>query len=43
MGAYAHTFFTLDMTRPDVPHVRAWYDRLRARPAYVETVMIPLT
>ncbi|WP_176591122.1 glutathione S-transferase family protein [Sphingobium sp. EM0848] len=43
MGAYAHTFFTLEMERPDVPHARAWYDRLRERPAYVETVMIPLT
>lgn len=43
MGVYAHTFFTLDILRPDVPHVRAWYDRLRARAAYAETVMIPLT
>lgn len=43
MGVYAHTFFTLDMERPDVPHVRGWYDRLRARPAYAQSVMIPLT
>ena len=43
MGVYAHTFFTLDMDRPDVPHVRAWYDRLRERPAYAQSVMIPLT
>jgi glutathione S-transferase len=43
MGVYAHSFFTLDMDRPDVPHVRAWYDRLRQRPAYVQSVMIPLT
>jgi len=43
MGTYAHSFFTLEMERPDVPHVRAWYDRLRERPAYAETVMIPLT
>ncbi|KKW92617.1 MULTISPECIES: glutathione S-transferase family protein [Sphingobium] len=43
MGVYAHTFFTLEIDRPDVPHLRAWYDRLRERPAYVETVMIPLT
>lgn len=42
-GVYVHTFFTLDMERPDVPHVRAWYDRLRARPAYARSVMIPLT
>jgi glutathione S-transferase len=43
MGVYAHTFFTLDIERPDLPHLRDWYDRLRERPAYVETVMIPLT
>ncbi len=43
MGVYAHSFFTLDMERPDVPHVRDWYDRLRERPAYAGTVMIPLT
>lgn len=43
MGVYAHTFFTLEMERPNVPHARAWYDRLRERPAYAETVMIPLT
>jgi Glutathione S-transferase len=43
MGVYAHSFFALPMERPDVPHVRTWYDRLRERPAYVETVMIPLT
>ncbi|OAN56433.1 MULTISPECIES: glutathione S-transferase family protein [unclassified Sphingobium] len=43
MGVYAHTWFTLAIERPDVPHVRAWYDRLRERPAYAWSVMIPLT
>ncbi len=43
MGAYVHTFFTLDIERPDLPYLRAWYERLRGRPAYAETVMIPLT
>ncbi|WP_420145070.1 glutathione S-transferase family protein [Sphingobium sp.] len=43
MGVYAHTFFTLDMDRPDVPHARTWYDRLRERPSYARSVMIPLT
>jgi glutathione S-transferase len=43
MGVYAHTFFTLDIARPDLPNVKAWYDRLRTRSAYAETVMIPLT
>jgi glutathione S-transferase len=43
MAVYAHTFFTLDIDRPLLPHVRAWHDRMRERPAYAETVMIPLT
>ena len=43
MGVYAHTYSTLDFDRPKLPHLRAWYDRLRERSAYVETVMIPLT
>jgi glutathione S-transferase len=43
MGVYAHTYFTLDMARPDLPHLRGWYDRLRERPRYAKSVMIPLT
>lgn len=43
MGVYAHTFFTLAMPRPDLPHVAEWYARLQQRPGYAETVMIPLT
>lgn len=43
MGVYAHSFFTLDIPRPDLPHVRDWYDRLTAMPTYAQTVMIPLT
>ena len=43
MGVYAYTWFTLPIDRPDTPHVRAWYDRLRARPGYAELVMIPLS
>lgn len=43
MGVYAHTFFTLAIPRPDLPHVADWYARLQQRPGYAETVMIPLT
>jgi glutathione S-transferase len=42
MGVYAHTWFTLEIERPDVPHVAAWYDRLKSRPGYAR-VTIPLT
>lgn len=43
VGVYAHTFFTLDIDRPDLPHLRAWYEKLAARPAYAQSVMIPLS
>ena len=43
MGVYAHTWFTLDIERPDRPHVLAWYEKLKARPGYASTVMIPLS
>ena len=43
MGVYAHTFFTLDIERPRLPRVEAWYQRLTTRPGYAANVMIPLT
>jgi glutathione S-transferase len=43
MGVYAHTWFTLDIPRPSLPHVEDWYGRLKARPAFAALVMIPLS
>lgn len=43
MGVYAHTFFALDIARPPLPRVEAWYQRLITRPGYAANVMIPLT
>lgn len=43
MGVYAHSWFALDIERPERPHVAAWYERLSARPAYAASVMIPLS
>ena len=43
MGVYAHTFFTLDIPRPRLPHAEAWYARLCERPGFAQQVMIPLT
>lgn len=43
MGVYAHTFFTLPIERPALPHVEEWYARLQDRPGYRPNVMIPLT
>lgn len=43
MGVYIHTWFTLDIARAPLSNVRNWYDRLRERPAFATSVMIPLT
>jgi len=43
MGVYVHSWYTLDIERPDCPHVADWYARLQARPGYAANVMIPLT
>ena len=40
LGALAHRYFQMDVARPDLPHAKAWYDRLCERPAYAEHCMI---
>ena len=41
LGAQLYRYFTMEIERPRLPHVEAWYARLRERPAYREHVMIP--
>lgn len=43
IGCAAYRWFTMDVARPDLPNLKAWYDRLKSRPAFQEHVMIPLT
>ena len=41
-GVHAHRWFGMDylgLTRPELPGIRAWYDRLCQRPAYQQHVM----
>jgi len=40
-GALLYRYFELDIERPSLPRVEAWYGRLRDRPAYAEHVMVP--
>src|SRR5262249_8030179 len=40
-GTSLYRYFELDIERPGVANVSAWYARLRQRPAYREHVMIP--
>jgi glutathione S-transferase len=42
-GCFVHRWYALDVERPDLKNVKAWYERLKARPAYAKNVMIPLT
>jgi len=43
LGTFIHAWLTMPIERPEMPAVAAWYDRLKARPAYQKAVAIPLT
>ena len=43
VGASCYRYFELPIERPDLPHVRAWYERLKEREPFREHVMVPLT
>jgi glutathione S-transferase len=40
-GTSLYRYFELEIERPSVPNVEAWYRRLCERDAYREHVMIP--
>lgn len=40
-GTNLYRYFELDIARPPLPNVEAWYERLKERAAYREHVMIP--
>ena len=41
IGASLYRYFELDLDRPSLPNVEAYYARLQDRPAYSEHVMVP--
>jgi glutathione S-transferase len=41
LGINAYRWFLLDVERPSIPNIEAWYRRLRARPAFVAHVIPP--
>ena len=43
LGSVAYAWFEMPIARPDLPHLAAWYERLKERPAYQTAVMTPLT
>jgi glutathione S-transferase len=40
-GTSLYRYFELDLDRPHIPNVAAWYQRLQQRPAYRAHVMLP--
>lgn len=44
LGIHVHRWFNFPLVRLDLPHLRAWYDRLLARPAFAAHVaVLPLS
>lgn len=43
LGCAVHRWYALPLERPDLPNLRAWYERLTARPGFAAHVMLPLT
>jgi len=43
LGAFIYAWFEMPIVRPDLPHLQAWYARLRERAAYRKAVMTALT
>lgn len=43
LGCFAYAWFEMPIERPEMRHLRAWYERLRERPAYQAAVMTALT
>ncbi|MEL7935780.1 MULTISPECIES: glutathione S-transferase [Pseudomonas] len=43
LGSFIYAWFEMPIQRPPMPHLEAWYARLRERPAYRAAVMTALT
>lgn len=43
VGCFIYRWYHMPVEHPELPHLRAWYERLAARPAFREHVMLPLT
>lgn len=43
VGCAAYRWHTMDIERPDLPHLKRWWDTLAEREVYQQHVMLPLT
>lgn len=42
LGSIIHRWFNLDFEKPDMPHVRRWYDLISERPAVQKWILIEM-
>jgi glutathione S-transferase len=43
VGVATYRWYALPVQHAELPHLRAWYDRLRQRPAFTSTMLPPLS
>ena len=43
LGCVVYRWYGLPIAHAELPHLRAWYQRLVARPSFAQHVMLPLT
>ncbi len=43
LGSFIYAWFEMPIERPSMPHLEAWYERLKLRPCYRHAVMTALT
>jgi glutathione S-transferase len=43
VGVNVYRWYALDVKRPQLPRIEAYYERLKQRPAFRKNVMLPLT
>jgi len=43
LGVWVYRWFNLPIERPEMSHLKSWYDRLSSRPPYQTHIMLPLS
>jgi glutathione S-transferase len=43
MGTHIYRWFNYPVERPNLPHLRAWYERFSDRPAFKAHIVMPIT
>jgi glutathione S-transferase len=43
MGTHVYRWFNYPIERPDMPHLRAWYERCSERPGFRNHIVMPIT